>query len=80
MVQIGRDHSIVDWNQYCRGIAVSHFINNHVQIGGPAHIFKIDESLFSRRKYSRGRIALKQWIFGDYDPAIKEGFLSQKIF
>ena len=55
-LQIGSEHSIVDWNQYCRDIAVSHFINNPVQIAGPGHIVEIDESLFSRRKYNRGRI------------------------
>ena len=37
-LQIGSELSIVDWNQYCRDIAVSHFLNNPIQIGGPGHI------------------------------------------
>ena len=41
-LQIRSEHSIVDWNQYCRDIAISHFINNPVQIGGPGHIVEID--------------------------------------
>ena len=65
-LQIWSEHSIVDWNQYCRDIAVSHFVNNPVQIGGPGHIVQIDESLFSRKKYNRGRIVPEQWIFGGY--------------
>ena len=51
-LQIRSEHSIVDWNQYCRDIAISHFINNPVQIGGPGHLVETDESLFSRRKYN----------------------------
>ena len=33
-LQIGSEHSVVDWNQYCRDIGVSNVINNPVQIGG----------------------------------------------
>ena len=44
-LQIGSRHSIADWKQYCRDIAVSHFVNNPVQI------VETDKGLFSRRKY-----------------------------
>ena len=74
-LQIGSEHSIVHWNQHCRDIAVSHFINNPVQIGESGHIVEIDESLFSRKKYNRGRIVPEQWIFGGYDLATRETFL-----
>ena len=37
-LQIGSKDSIVNWNQYCRDIAVSHFIKNPIQIGGPRRI------------------------------------------
>ena len=51
-LQIGSEHSIVDWIKYCKDIAVSHFLNNPVQIGGPRHIVETDENLFSRKNYN----------------------------
>ena len=74
-LHIGSNDTIVDWNQFCRDIAVTYFLNNPVQLGGPGRVVEIDESLFSRRKYNRGRIIPEQWIFGGYEPAAKEGFL-----
>ena len=74
-LQIGSDHCIVDWNQYCRDISRFPFHKNAVQIGGPEHIVEIDESLSSTRKYNRRRILPEKCIFGRYDPATKEGFL-----
>ena len=74
-LEIGACNAVVDWNQFCRDIAVNYFFNNHVQLGGPGSIVEIDESLFSRRKYNRGGIVEEQWIFGAYEPATKEGLL-----
>ena len=36
-LQIWSEHSIGDWNQYCRNAAVLHFINNPAQIGDPRY-------------------------------------------
>lgn len=33
-LNIGSNHTIVDWNQFCRDICVSYFVNNPQQIGG----------------------------------------------
>ena len=50
-LDIKSEHTVVDWKQFCRDVCVEQFLNNPQQIGGPGRIVKIDESLFSRRKY-----------------------------
>ena len=45
-LDIGSNKTVVDWNQFCRDIAVTYFLNNCVQLGGPGSIVEIDESLF----------------------------------
>ena len=74
-LDIGGEHTVVDWLQFCRDICVAYFLNNPVQIGGAGHIVEIDESLFARRKYNRGRNIPQQWVFGGYDIQTKNVFL-----
>ena len=73
-LRIGRNHSVVEWNQFWRDICESYFINNPEQIGGGC-VVEIDESLFSKRKYEVGPLVPQQWIFGGYEPETKKGFL-----
>ena len=49
-LEVGSNKTVVDWNQFCRDIGVTYFLNNRVQLGGPGSIVEIDESIFSRRK------------------------------
>jgi hypothetical protein len=73
--KIGGEHTVVDWFQFCRDVPVEYFLNNPSPIGGINHVVEIDESLFARRKYNRGRIVPEQWILGGYDQQTKHGFL-----
>ena len=56
--------TIVDWKSFLRDICAEHFIDNPVQLGGPGMTVEIDESVFTRRKYNRGRMVREQWVFG----------------
>ena len=42
-LRIGSEHTVADWSQFCRDIAVAYFTNNPIQIGGPGHVVEIDE-------------------------------------
>jgi hypothetical protein len=51
--------TMIDWYRFCRDIVYYHFQNEEItveKIGGVGRIIEIDESVFSKRKYHRGRI------------------------
>ena len=63
-------NTIIDWYRFCRDLVYAYF--NSVQIseekiGGPGRIIEIDESVFSKRKYHRGRVVKETWVFGGID-------------
>ena len=74
-LEIGSKKMVVDWKQVCRDVCVSYFLNYPQEIGGVDRVVEIDESLFARRKYNRGRVVPEQWNFGGYDLVDKKGFL-----
>ena len=74
-LEIGGEQTIVDWKQFCRDVCVSYFLNHPERIGGDGEVVELDESLFAKRKYNRGRLIEERWVFGGYDPAAKKGFL-----
>ncbi|GAB1610125.1 hypothetical protein Ahia01_001298500 [Argonauta hians] len=67
--------TLVDWFAFFRDIAVECFALHPRRIGGPGLIVEIDESLFVRRKYHRGRTVANQWVFGGFCRTSKKGFL-----
>ena len=74
-VEIGSEQTIVDWKQFCCDVCVPYFLNHPEPIGDEDRVVEIDESLFARRKYNRGRIVKEQWIFAGYDAIDEKGFL-----
>ena len=68
-------HAFVDWKSFLCDICTEHFIRHPLRIGGPGVAVEIDESVFTRRKYNRGRMVMEQWVFGGIDTTTKQGFL-----
>lgn len=64
--------TMVDWFRFCRDIVCWYFENEEIsneKIGGVGKIVEIDESVFSKRKYHRGRVVPQTWVFGGIDRA-----------
>ena len=48
----------VDLYKQMRDLVEEYFLDNPVMLGGPGRIVMCDESIFSRRKYDRGRVTI----------------------
>jgi len=69
-----------DWCLDMRELCQYYFLSKDSQIGGynsdgTRKIVEIDESLFFRRKYNRGRYKGSQWVFGGIERGTKKCFL-----
>ena len=69
------ERAVSDWMQFFRDIAVEHLARHPRVLGGEGCVVEIDESLFARRKYNRGRHVVPQWVFGGYCRRSGLGFL-----
>lgn len=75
-VEVGT-HTGVNWCQYFRKICSWKLCQTSIQLGGPGKEVQIDESLFVRAKYHRGRNTNRAdtWVFGAYDVNYKVGYI-----
>ncbi|KAK3924027.1 Pyruvate-flavodoxin oxidoreductase [Frankliniella fusca] len=70
------EHTVVDWYNFCMELCVEVVDRFSEQIGGPGEIVEIDESLFSKRKYNKGRKRpSQQWVFGGIQKGSNKCFL-----
>ncbi|KFD67368.1 hypothetical protein M514_05249, partial [Trichuris suis] len=60
------DNSVtVRWNRHLRAVAAQAVGEVSHPIGGPSKTIELDETLFCRRKFNRGRqYGRRQWVFG----------------
>ena len=62
---------------YLRDICSWKLLRTPIQLGGTDKVVQIDESVMVKAKYHHGhQLREKQWwVFGVYDPELKEGFI-----
>jgi len=46
----------IDWASFCRQVCIDAVITQVQPIGGPGKIVEIDESLFGKMKYGKGKV------------------------
>ena len=63
-LDIGSDHTTVDWFQFCRDTCVEILLIDNKKIGGKGHNVEIDESKFGKCKFNRGKQADGKWVIG----------------
>ena len=64
----------VDWRSFCSEVAEWWFDNQNC-IGGDGVEVEVDETLFVKRKYERGRVPKQVWVFGGIERNSKKCFL-----
>ncbi|KFD44827.1 hypothetical protein M513_14296 [Trichuris suis] len=57
-------NSTVEWNRRMRQVAALAVHRYGGPIGGPGCTVEVDESVFSKAKYNRGRTPAQQWVLG----------------
>ena len=71
-LEIGSVETIVAWNSYLREVCAQKLLENPVKIDSEGKTVEIDESVFARVKYNRGRKCKEQWVFGEICSETKE--------
>ncbi|GFX86942.1 mitotic-spindle organizing protein 2A [Trichonephila clavipes] len=57
-------NTVVDWYMFCREVCMVACVNESAKLGGEGKIVEIDESLFGKMKYGKGKRVkvIREWI------------------
>uniref|UniRef100_A0A5S6Q2J4 DDE_Tnp_IS1595 domain-containing protein n=1 Tax=Trichuris muris TaxID=70415 RepID=A0A5S6Q2J4_TRIMR len=68
-------NTAIHWNLSMRDVAAEVLMRQPLVIGGTGLTVEVDETVYSKRKYQRGRLYPQQWVFGGICRETKECFL-----
>ena len=72
-LKLGRE-ATVDWRSFSTEVTYDWFENQEA-IGGVGFVLEVDETLLLRRRYERGRVLSKVWLFGGIEWSSKKRFI-----
>lgn len=67
-------NTVTDWMNFCREVCMCICVHESSSLGGEGKIVEIDESLFGKRKYNRGKRVNGKWVFGGVERGSNECF------
>ncbi|GFX99018.1 mitotic-spindle organizing protein 2A [Trichonephila clavipes] len=67
-------NTVVDWYMFCREVCMIACVKESAKLGGVGEIVEIDESLFGKMKYGKGRRGNVKWVFGGVQRESKKCF------
>ncbi|GFR04131.1 putative transposase-like protein [Trichonephila clavata] len=67
-------NTVVDWYMFCREVCMIACVNESAKLGGEGAIVEIDESLFGKMKYGRGKSVKGSWVFGGIQRESRKSF------
>ncbi|GFU18555.1 mitotic-spindle organizing protein 2A [Trichonephila clavipes] len=57
-------NTVVDWYMFCREVCMVAILKESEPLSGEGKIVEIDESMFGKMKYGKGKPVNGQWVFG----------------
>ncbi|GFX75918.1 putative transposase-like protein [Trichonephila clavipes] len=67
--------TVTDWMNFCREVCLEMCMYKSSMLGGTDVIVEIDESMFGKRKYNRGKRVKGTWVFGGIERSTNKCFL-----
>lgn len=74
-VGVSSSETLADWNSFCREICVDVCGHDSEMIGGVGKVVEVDESMFGKRKYNRGKRVKGTWVFGGVERGSNKCFI-----
>lgn len=67
--------TVVDWQNFCHEVCALDCVRNGDVLGGNGKVIEIDECLFAKRKFHRGKKVVGKWVFRGVERGTNKCFM-----